>query len=368
MIENGLLLAKFEDSKIVRANYELTMAGHGGLSVYAERILMYVAWRIKEGEVSSHIYTFTVNDIAEVTNVSIENLYKEYKQAIEELSSIVFMMENKDEKHFYPLQLINTEKQHDGTKTEYRNGAITLVFNREMHSIITNLSQYCRYDLIYASSLNSNYAMRLYQLFESFRNERESLTYSVDWYRRFIGCDYERKNGKIVLKKGKPVMKYSNVSDLIKFTTIQAQETFKGTRNEFIVEGISEKVGGKGRKPITHIKFTFTNRNQEAVEILDYQTEIENSISKFVALNPKEKPALYKELKYMTETLALSFKTIYHSWAVIRSYKGGKKGFYEWLTMLNDIASKKTNRQAYIAQAFRNEFRAAKLSTVNPTE
>lgn len=250
---------------VVKQNWQITFSKQYMQSVYTKRVMGIIASQIKDNQKAKPYYKLHVSTFMEKAALKNKNeIYRQMKQVVDELASVVFYIEEGNHK-FVARHLLDTTRD---IPVGYEKGTLTLCFNPQLGKIMNNLAHYSTYELERYMNLSSWYSMRLHEILSAYKTA-PFIMFCIENYRHWMGCGAEIKKGRPVLKKGKRVYKkYAKHSDAINYTTREGLKDFKGTDLEFEVYPVATARQGKGRPAITHVEFVLKNRQKTVAESL----------------------------------------------------------------------------------------------------
>lgn len=227
----------------IKQSWKFTFARQKRMSVYAKRILAMVFSQIEEnlGELKPY-YQFKVNDLRCQANLTDNAVYRRTKEALIELASTVFEIENEKEQRWMPVQLLSTSGE---VPTQIHNGVATVVLNHRLAPMFLQLRHYTSYKLKAFLALNSWYAMRLYEVLSAFE-DTGWWQCSVEEYRHVMDLLPRKKNEKV---------KYSDVNRLIERTISGPQQELEKTDMAFDFV-CKRKKSNRGKQQIVGFCFT----------------------------------------------------------------------------------------------------------------
>lgn len=219
-----------------KQHWNITFARQKKVSIYAKRIMALVLGQIRDSDEDFlPFYRFHVN---EVSNTGEDNtaIYRNVKNAFNELTDLKWLIEDLDKKKFAYRHLLNTSDARCG----YSEGYITVVLNPLLKEFFIAMSHYSTYELKHYMGFKSWYSMRLFELLSAFR-DTGSWTVSIPKYRELMDC----------------VDKYPKTPDLLKYTLQEPLEELEETDFAFeYVELFDQNHLGRGRKPVVALEFT----------------------------------------------------------------------------------------------------------------
>lgn len=253
-----------EYAKIVKQNWKITFSKQYLTSVYAKRVMGFIASQIqKEGDIKEY-YQITADKIVSETNLDKYEVYKRMKQVVREMAYIVYFIEDEKNNEIIPRHLLDTTRfEHPAG---YKNGTLTVAFNPQLKGIINQFAHYSQYELNEYVNFSSWYSMRLFELLSSFK-DTGIMDLGIEKYREYMGCGVKinKITDKPVINKktGKPrYIKYSNHSMAIERTTREPLKEFKGTDLEFKVKPIYAEAAGRGRPAIARVQFILLHKQE----------------------------------------------------------------------------------------------------------
>lgn len=226
----------------IKQHWNITFARQGKMSVVAKRMMAHILAQIQENDNKLKPY-FELHASDVIIGSDSGKVYKDIKQAFQDLASAVWMIEDIDSKKFEPRNLLDTTKteKKDGFRTAYDNGRITIALNPALEEYFIALSHYSRYELKSYMNFKSWYSMRFWEILSAYQDTGRWNIPLVE-YRKLMDCE----------------KKYKSVNLLIDKTTAEPLEELKDTNLEFTVEKVFSKYSGKGRPPVVGLEFKLT--------------------------------------------------------------------------------------------------------------
>lgn len=247
-----LNLPEKEIKENVKQHWNITFARQGKMSVVAKRMMALILAQIQENDNKLKPY-FELHASDVIVGSDSGKVYKDIKQAFQDLASAVWMIEDIDSRKFEPRNLLDTTKteKKDGFRTAYDNGRITIALNPALEDYFIALSHYSRYELKSYMNFKSWYSMRLWEILSAYQDTGK-WNIPLAEYRKLMDCE----------------KKYPLTKDLINKTTSEPLEELKGTDLEFTVEKVFAKYHGKGRPPVVGLEFKLVKSLLNDDEIL----------------------------------------------------------------------------------------------------
>ena len=244
-----------EIKEIVRQHWNITFSRQGKISVIGKRIMGLVLGQIQDNDMKlKPYYQITASDVMTAADLKGESAYSRAKKALDELVVQFWAIEDEEKEIYRPKQLINTStiESKDGFEYGYKDGLITVVINPALEPYFIGMAHYSKFELNHYMKFKSWYSMRIWEILSAWR-DKEYWIVDIPEFRKLMDCE----------------SKYPLTKDLINRTLTEPLEELKGTDLEFTVEKISEQTGGRGRKPISHIKLVFVNPAKTPKQILE---------------------------------------------------------------------------------------------------
>jgi plasmid replication initiation protein len=248
---------------IVKQNWQFTFTRQVMTSVYTKRVVGLIVAQMKEENDMRPFYQIQAKDIIRETGLQKNEVYARLKAVINELIHVAFIFENKKQQIIIPRHLVDTTRFDN--PVGYNNGVLTVAFNPTLKKEIMQLAHYSTYELSIYMRFSSWYSMRLWEILFAFR-DKPFVEFKIEEYREWMGCGIKlnEMTGKPEKDKKEKIkyIKYPNPSDVITYTTQEPLKEFANTELAFKVTGITAETNqGKGRPPITKIRFEFINKN-----------------------------------------------------------------------------------------------------------
>lgn len=319
---------------IVKQNWQITFSRQKMGSVYSKRIMGLIAALIKEDGQVQEYYQITADKIFKDTDVVDRNqIYREMKSIVYELSEICFYLEDEASGRIIPRHLLDTTRFEN--PAGYYDGKLTVAFNPRLSNVVANLAHYSQFELKRYVNFGSWYTMRLYEILEAFR-DKAYVEFGIEKYRDMMGCGAVRSfKGEMVTnaKTGKyKYEKYDSHSDAILKTTKEPLKELKGSDLEFVVTAVYADASGRGRRPIEKVRFDFVRKPMTPAE----------RIEKWCSQSEGFK-AVYTRLKRFSVSDAVIAK-----YAPIIGGEKLNKILHEWSLRIQDDAKDKiTNPEHY---------------------
>lgn len=237
----------FEKSKVkefAKQHWNITFARQNKVSVYAKRIIANVMAMIKEDDNGLRpYYQMHISDIISSSESSdSSSYYSKVKKAFDELTDLKWLIEDIDKKHFTYRHLLDTTKtiSDDGFECAYKDGMITVALNPALRLYFIEIAHYTTFELKHYMHFKSWYSMRLFELLGAFK-DTGVWDVSITDFRELMDCN----------------KKYPKTPDLLKYTLSEPLLELETTNLAFSYESIfDENIRGKGRKPITGLRFS----------------------------------------------------------------------------------------------------------------
>lgn len=227
---------------IVKQHWNITFARQGKISVVAKRMMALVLAQIKDNDMAlKPYYQMHASDVIEGSSGSA---YQLCKKAFTDLASVIWMVEDLENKHFAPRNILDTTKTNkkDGFETAYNDGHITIAINPVLEPYFIGMAHFSKYEINSYMSLKSWYSMRLWEILSAFQ-DKGGWYAPLEEYRKLMDCEN----------------KYKDVTLMIKYTLAEPLEDLKGTGLEFTYKKVFSKYHGKGRPPVVGLQFELVN-------------------------------------------------------------------------------------------------------------
>ena len=230
---------------LIKQNWQITFARQSNIGVYGKRIIGLVLSEIRKNDYQPKpCYQFRVSNVVKASEVQDKNrAYAHCKKALLNLVHVVWEFEDAEKKIYEPKQLVSTEAtiEDNGYAYGYRDGIITMVFNKTMHKLLVEIAHYSSFELEPYMKFKSWYSTRLWEFFSAFKDTGKWYV-NIDEYRKLMDCE----------------KKYKITNHLIEKTTSEPLEEFKGTDFEgFVIEKVFARFSGHGRPPVIGLNFIF---------------------------------------------------------------------------------------------------------------
>ncbi len=221
-----------QQSYYVAKSNKLIQGSRYSMSLLQSKGLLYLISHIKPGDSPNTVYEISISEFCEVCG--IENTGGKYISAVERAiqalaDKSVWVASPDTDKHL--LRWI------DQVTVSERRGILLITFHENMMPYLFELkSRYTQYQLKYVLPMQSEYAVRLYEILSSYHALRSTVTFTLDDLKKQLDAEnYKRfpdfKNR--VLEKAK--------EDINRYSDIKMQ-----------YECITD---GSGRKTVIAIKF-----------------------------------------------------------------------------------------------------------------
>jgi plasmid replication initiation protein len=244
-----------EHKEVVKQHWNVTFARQSKLSVMAKRILARVLDQIRDDDFQLRdYYQLTIAGIADAAGISRDSAYREVERALGELATAAWEFKNVDNEQWHLRHLLDTTKEQ---RVGYQGGTITVLLNPQLAPYFIQIAHYSTYRLDNYFKLRSWYSMRLYEILSAFR-DTGFWEVSIQNYRQLLACSFltDKRGRPLKNKEGQPRLKYANVNDLIKNTTIEPQLELADTEMAFQVKPQYETGRvGSGRRKIVGLRF-----------------------------------------------------------------------------------------------------------------
>lgn len=240
---------------VVKQHWNVTFARQAKMSVTAKRILARVLDQIRDDDfLLREYYQLAITDITESAGINRDNAYREIESALRDLAAASWEFKSIDTEQWHIRHLLDTTKE---TPVGYSGGTVTVLLNPQLAPYFLQLAHYTTYRLDSYLKLRSWYSMRLYEILAAFR-DTGFWEVSIEEYRKLLDCWHQTdKRGRVVKdKEGMPKLKYPNVNDLIRNTTIEPQAELAETELAFqLVPRHETARAGRGRRRIVGLRF-----------------------------------------------------------------------------------------------------------------
>jgi plasmid replication initiation protein len=277
------LISKEDYRPIIKQHFNTTFARQGKTGVFAKRIFNLCLAKMDENSPKLEPVYIPIKDIVTKSELdehyggSIINLAK---TGITELGALSMWVVNKKG---------NLEFNHfieSGSEIIPNTGVMRIILNHRIKDYYKQLKHYTIFELDMFMRVKSWYSQRFIEVLSTFRDNGFWLV-SIDKYRDVMGTNYYNAKGKLIKRL------YPDVKDLIQRTTKEPLEELKGTYLEIgEIEKIYDKTKtGKGRKPITHLKFHLKQKQIKKIPAVwrtnEYTKDIIEKMEEYKIDEPK---------------------------------------------------------------------------------
>lgn len=242
----------------IQTDWKMTAGGISYMGTLSRQILALVFAQM--GTREDGIYQISSAELIEYGSEK-NTVYKskEVKEALSELLSCHFIVENDEEEQMEGYHLLDTTKK--GTTCGYKKGVFTFRVNPLVENFFTEYKQFANYDTQALFQARSFYTWQFVWALSRFRDTGQWIV-SVKDYERYMRCDI------VLNSKGKPrkdkagnnIPRYNSTVKLLKKTSETAMEELKGTNLEFQLGKHVTKQMGRGRPTITHFVFDLVSK------------------------------------------------------------------------------------------------------------
>lgn len=265
-----------QQSYYVAKSNKLIQGSRYSMSLLQSKGLLYLISHIKPGDSPNTVYEISISEFCEVCG--IENTGGKYISAVERAiqalaDKSVWVASPDTDKHL--LRWI------DQVTVSERRGILLITFHENMMPYLFELkSRYTQYQLKYVLPMQSEYAVRLYEILSSYHALRSTVTFTLDDLKKQLDAEnYKRfpdfKNR--VLEKAK--------EDINRYSDIKMQ-----------YECITD---GSGRKTVVAIKFDILS-----LSAMDERTR---KVYRDQVFNPTEKNKKKHRIA-MTDAMLIRFE------------------------------------------------------------
>ena len=247
----------------IRTDWRMTAGGISYMGTLSRQILSLVFAQM--GTRDDGIYQISINELIDF-GAEKNTIYKSknIKDALSEMLSCHFIVENESEEEMEGYHLLDTTKK--GATCGYKKGVFTFRVNSLVENFFTEYKQFANYDTKALFQARSFYTWQFVWALSRFTDTGQWII-SVDDYEKYMRCDV------VLNSKGKPKKdkngnnkpKYNSTTLLLKRTSESALEELKGTNLEFKPGKHVTKQMGRGRPTITHFVFDLVNKPKATV-------------------------------------------------------------------------------------------------------
>ena len=188
-------------------------------------------------------YQIHVADVVDRAGMDGKSAYKQSKQALDEMATQIWRIEDIEKEIYRPKQLVSTHniEEKDGFEYGYKNGTITMVLNPALEPYFVQLAHYTKYELNHYMKFQSWYSMRMWELLSAWKDvlhKGDKWHCSLSEFRELMDC----------------ADKYPATKDLIQKTLHEPLEELNATELAFDFDKVFAK-GVKGRPPVVGLEF-----------------------------------------------------------------------------------------------------------------
>lgn len=168
-------------SMIVTKSNELVRKARVSLSLQEQKVILYLISKIKPEDTEFHQYQFSLREICDVFGISYSGTnYNDLKSAILDLNKKSFWMR-------LPSGVDALMMWFSRVRIDKKSGLVAIQFGEDMRPYLLELkSHFTAYKLENALSLNSRYALQLYELLLSYSSIGE-IEISLDDLKEYLG-------------------------------------------------------------------------------------------------------------------------------------------------------------------------------------
>ena len=298
-MKNNLIV---KHNKLIEANYKLTLQ--------EQKLILILAQKINKGDLEFKKYAFTTEELSEILELNKKSYYSELKEVTKKLMSRVIQIKEPNE--LLQVTWLNSAKYYEN------EGTVELGFSNDLKPYLLQLgSHFTKLEFNKMVSLNSVYAVRIYELLKQYEIIRERT---------------------ITLKELKEILEikvksYNIYNNLKRRIILKAKEEIN-EKTDLLIDFEEIKTGRK----VTAIKFRIAKKEKIKLEITELrQKEYSKEVLElFKVVKKTEKTESIKEL---LEKLLKKY-----SYEVVRSnisYSNKKSD---------------TNYQAYLSNALNSDY------------
>ena len=242
----------------IQTDWKMTAGGISYMGTLSRQILSLVFAQM--GTRDDGIYQISINELIDF-GAERNTIYKSknIKDALSEMLSCHFIVENEAEEEMEGYHLLDTTKK--GATCGYKKGVFTFRVNPLVENFFTEYKQFANYDTKALFQASSFYTWQFVWALSRFRDTGQWII-SVKDYERYMRCDI------VLNSKGKPKQdkngnnkpRYNGTSLLLKKTTETPLKELAGTGLEFkLGRHVTQQIG-RGRPTITHFVFDLVNK------------------------------------------------------------------------------------------------------------
>lgn len=189
---------KFEKGHYVIAANDL-IKGKSELTLQEARLVRLLIMQIAQQESDLKTYQCNVHDLAEFLNIGTDGLYRDIRDICRGLMNHDIGIETGNPKQKWDYIHWLSRASYDG------KGIITLTLSDELKPYVLELSRwFTKYKLSEILSMNSYYAIRLYELIKCYdgliTNNDGTFEFTIEYLRVYFCCELKHKNNADFIK------------------------------------------------------------------------------------------------------------------------------------------------------------------------
>ena len=199
MTISGLKIVNEENENLVASRRNELMLAPFRLSLWAQRLFLYVISQVKDGDPVDHRYTFPVAHLAKTVGVENPNLYRGMLEIIDELEVAKVFVPTLDGRGTTRVGLIKNRQKVEIPKSDedgssgrkkdrmYIDGLISIELWEELLPYIKDLRErYTPVELKYAFQLRSSYGQKLYDILKTQQFHGHPFVVSMEELRKML--------------------------------------------------------------------------------------------------------------------------------------------------------------------------------------
>lgn len=276
MIKMGAKLKKEQNKKLTVVKHNSIVEGNYQLTVYESRILLTCIAKVdsKKKLTDHHVFSITVNDIAELVNIDRNAAYTRLKQSVDSLLNRFITI---DVDGGLPLKT----RWVYGVRYAENEGKIELRFAPEIMPLLSNLKgNFTQYKLTHVLGFQSSYSIRLYEILcEKMGGE---CILEVDWIKKKFEIDNEYSRvgnlkARVIDPAVNEINTYSNMR--VSYTQVKRGRTIVGFKFVYVIaidkksskpqQKFSEFLNEEKIKPEKHINSSTSKKNINNIDDID---------------------------------------------------------------------------------------------------
>lgn len=170
--------------EVVMAN-KMILYSASNLSLNEMKLLRYIIMQTKKGDDYLFEYDFSVKDFAKDADISVKDVYRDFRKMSRHMMQEVLEIEDKKNDHWRLFHWVDM--------CDYYKGVVTIKISDELKPFLLHLvGSFTRYELDEIIKMNSTYAIRIYEILRSQMDDRK-LPYADHKTEISISMDVLRK-------------------------------------------------------------------------------------------------------------------------------------------------------------------------------